>query len=104
MNESPSPDWDRAFAWAASARSAATSIVDRVRSGDVALPQAFDLADSDALTGRVFAVKVFEVVPEIGKVRARRTMASIGLADDVTLAEVPTPARTRIADEFGQLT
>lgn len=104
MTTTPPPEWQRAFAWVASARDAADSVIDRVRSGELALAQAFDLADDDPLIGRVFAVKVFEVIPDIGKVRARRTMGAIGLVDDIKLAEVPMASRVRIGDEFGQLT
>lgn len=96
--------WSSAFEWAASARTAAATIVDRVRSGEITLPEAFEIGDNDALMGRVFAVKVFEAVPDIGKVRSRRTMAAIGLADDITLAAVPPEGRSKIADEFGKLT
>lgn len=96
--------WSSAFEWAASARAAAGTIVEQVRSGEVTLLEAFEIGDNHALVGRVFAVKVFEAVPDIGKVRSRRTMAAIGLADDITLAAVPPEARSKIADEFGKLT
>lgn len=95
-------EWPRAFALAAQARDAADAIIASVRSGDVDLAQAYLNADADPLVGRVFAVKVFEAVPEIGKVRSRRTMADVGLADDVTLAEVPAEARAEIIARFAE--
>lgn len=82
------------------ARTAIAAVIDDVRSETIDLPAAFDRADGDTLTGRCFAVKVFEVVPGIGKVRARRTMESIGLAEDVWLRDVPEKQRAEIVVAF----
>jgi len=95
-----STDLDRAFERAAEARAAIAEIIRAVRSGDIELPEAWERADADPLTGRCFAVKVLEAVPGIGKVRARRTMADIGVDEDVWLAEVPPQARVAIAAAF----
>ena len=56
--------------------------------------------DADPMTGRVFAVKVYEAAPGIGKVRSRRTMAAIGLDDDIRLVDVPAEARAEIGRRF----
>lgn len=85
---------------AAAARAAIAAVVDEVRSEIIDLDEAFARGDSDALTGRCFAVKVFEVVPGIGKVRARRTMETIGLAEDIWLRDVPEKQRAEIVVAF----
>lgn len=85
-----------AFARAAQARSAIADIIATVRSGELDLPAAFDAADAAPLIGRCFAVKVFEAVPDIGKVRARRTMDDVGLAEDIWLGAVPPAKREEI--------
>lgn len=95
-------DWPRAFARAAEARDAAVAIIAQVRSGDLTLEQAYARADADTMSGRVFAVKVLEAVPGIGKVRARRTMEMFDVAEDSTLAGISATARAQIADRFTQ--
>jgi len=94
--------FDNAFERAAQARQAIADIISSVRSGDTDLPAAFELADANPLMGRVFAVKVFEAVPGIGKVRARRTMDDIGLDEDVWLDQVPSEARLAVAQAFAE--
>ena len=91
-----------AFERAAQARQAIADVVGAVRSGELDLAGAFAQAESDPLTGRCFAVKVFEAVPEIGKVRARRTMADLGLDEAIWLDQVPTDKRGAIIDSFSQ--
>lgn len=97
------PEWPRVFSLAADIRRAGEAIVAAVRSGEIALAAAHEQADADANTGRVFAVKVYEAVPGIGKVKARRTMAAIGLADDVTLGGVPAEKRVEISALFEEI-
>lgn len=94
------PEWPRVFSLAAEIRGAGEAIVASVRSGEIDLDAAHARADADPHTGRVFAVKVYEAVPGIGKVKARRTMADIGLDDDVTLAGVPVDKRVEITARF----
>ena len=56
------------FSLAAEIRGAGEAIVASVRSGEIDLDAAHARADADPHTGRVFAVKVYEAVPGIGKV------------------------------------
>ncbi len=97
------PEWPRAFALAAEIRAAGEAIVAAVRSGDIDLDAAHQRADDDPHAGKVFAVKVYEALPGIGKVKARRTMADIGLADAVTLAQVPANKRLEITGRFDDI-
>lgn len=85
---------------AAHARSAITEVIAKVRCAELDLAAAFAIGDVDPLIGRCFAVKVFEVVPEIGKVRARRTMRDVGLAEDVWLNQVSEPQRRQVIAAF----
>ena len=97
------PDWSEASAKAAALRQAFEMVIEEVRSGDLDLDGAHTRADSDALTGAVFAVKVYEAVPGIGKVKARRTMEALGLDEDATLGAVPAAARAAILERFAEL-
>jgi len=94
--------FDAAVDRAAQARSAIEAIIDQVRSGALSLPDAFAAADQDHLTGRCFAVKVLEAVPGIGKVRARRTMAAVGIDEGLWLKDMSADARSQIIDAFAE--
>lgn len=95
-----SAELDRAFQRAADARRAIRTVVDDVRSGALDLPGAFERAEADSLTARCFAVKVFEAVPGIGKVRARRTMEDLGLDEGIWLGDVPSSTRAAVMAAF----
>lgn len=91
---------EAAFEWVSQAIAVRDELVGQVRSGDLGLVDAFARADADPLVGRIFAVKVLEAVPGIGKVRARRTMASLGLDESITMVEVSATAQFDIAVAF----
>lgn len=82
-----------AFGWVEQAIAARDELVELVRTGDLGLVDAFAKAQADPLAGRVFAVKVLEAIPGIGKVKARRTMARLGLDESITMAEVAPVAQ-----------
>lgn len=91
-------EWVAAFAWAERARAVSAEVIERVRSGDLSLTEAFAAADIDPFVGRIFAQKVCEAAPGIGKVRTRRTMAGLDIADDTTMAGLADPPRTELLD------
>jgi hypothetical protein len=93
-----------AFARAAEARSAIADIIAKVSTGELDLRAAFAAADADPLIGRCFAVKVFEAVPDIGKVRARRTMDNVGLAEDIWFGAVPLAQRAEMLTALAEPT
>lgn len=91
-----------AYEWVAKAIETREALVGEVRSGDLALVDAFARAQAEPFAGRVFAVKVLEAIPGIGKVRARRTMARLGLDEAITMAEVTSTAQFDIAVAFSE--
>ncbi|MEM7092157.1 MAG: hypothetical protein AAF567_04080 [Actinomycetota bacterium] len=103
MGDFSHPEWSRIFAWADHARAANESVVESVRAGELSLDAAHARSDADPMTARVFAVKVYEAVPGIGKVKARRTMESFGLDEDVTLGDVSSSDRQAIVDRFAEI-
>jgi len=100
VNDPNASEFKHAIERAGQARDAIASVVDRVRSGELSLQAAFDEADEHPLIGRCFAVKVFEAVPDIGKVRARRTMEEVGLDEGIWLRDVPQPERSAVIAAF----
>lgn len=97
------PDWPRAFALAADIRSAGEAIVASVRSGEVDLDAAHAQADEPGHTGKVFAVKVYEALPGIGKVKARRELEALGLDEGVALGDVSAEDRRLIIERFAEI-
>lgn len=92
----------QAFAWADQVRTRRERLVDAVRAGEFDLSRAFAEAAADPFVGRAFAVKVFEVLPGVGKVKARRTMASMGFDEDVRLDAIEDKDQEAFVDVFAQ--
>ena len=80
------------------ARSAISRIVGLVGDAEIDLDGVFALADAEPMIGRVFALKVFEAVPGVGKVQARRKMALLGIDGEATLSSLTTDVRLQIVD------
>ncbi len=72
-------------------------LVERVRSGEFTIDHAHELGASDVHIGRVFAVKVYEAIPGVGKVKSRRALAAAGVAEGAFLVDVTTSQRQQIA-------
>lgn len=90
--------WASAFATVEAATAAVEQVVDRAESGDADLEAIYALADGDPLIGRVFALKVFEAIPGVGKVKARRAMEAAGVAETTSLAELTPDQRTAMVE------
>ena len=81
-------DGQDAFATARQLRAHREDLVKQVGSGEVSLDQLFDHQDTDGRVGTVKVVVLAEQVPGVGKVRARRAMEAVGIADDARWGEV----------------
>ena len=90
--------WASAFATVEAAKAAVEQVVDQAESGDTDLESIYALADSDPLIGRVFALKVFEAIPGVGKVKARRAMEAAGVAETASLAGLKPDQRTAMVE------
>ncbi|MGH9136254.1 MAG: integration host factor, actinobacterial type [Acidimicrobiales bacterium] len=66
---------------AAAARRARAELKERLKMGSVSLPELFDRASSDDTVGKMKVLAVLEALPGVGKVKARRTMEEIGIAE-----------------------
>ena len=77
-----------AFARARQLRGHRERLVKQVGAGEASLEQLFDQHDSDCRVGTVKVVVLAEQVPGVGKVRARRAMQALGIADDARWGEV----------------
>ncbi|MCB1030890.1 MAG: integration host factor [Acidimicrobiales bacterium] len=70
-----------ALAKAAAARKARAELKERLKLGTVSLAELLDQAEGDDLIGKTKVLAVLESLPGVGKVKARRTMEEIGIAE-----------------------
>lgn len=66
---------------AAAARKARAELKERLKLGSITLAEVLDQGQSDDLVGKTKVLAVLESLPGVGKVKARRTMEEIGIAE-----------------------
>jgi len=71
---------EQALAKAAEARRARAELKEKLKMGSLTLPELLERADDDHV-GKMKVLAVIESLPGVGKVKARRTMEEIGIAD-----------------------
>ena len=70
-----------ALAKAAEARRARAEIKERLKMGSITLPELLEQAETDNMVAGIKVLAVLESLPGVGKVKARRTMDEVGIAD-----------------------
>jgi hypothetical protein len=70
-----------ALAKAAEARRARAEIKERLKMGSITLSELLQQAESDDMVAGIKVLAVLESLPGVGKVKARRTMDEVGIAD-----------------------
>jgi hypothetical protein len=66
---------------AGQARRTRAELKDRLKMGSVTLDEVLSLADKDDIVGKTKVIAVLESLPGVGKVKARRLMEDVGIAD-----------------------
>ena len=66
---------------AAVARRARAELKDRLKMGSLSLREVLDAGDKDEVVGKTKMLAILESLPGLGKVKARRLMDQIGIAD-----------------------
>ena len=66
---------------AAAARRARAELKERLKMGSITLAEVLKQGESDDLVGKTKVLAVLESLPGVGKVKARRTMDEIGIAE-----------------------
>src|SRR5688500_5572999 len=72
---------EQALAKAAAARRARAELKEQLKAGSLTLAEPLQLAETDEHAGGMKVLAVIESLPGVGKVKARRTMDQIGIAD-----------------------
>lgn len=85
---------------AAAARRARAELKERLKLGSVSLSELLDQTDSDELVGKTKVLAVLESLPGVGKVKARRTMEKLEIAESRRLRGLGSQQRAALLAEF----
>ncbi len=88
-----------ALAKAAEARKARAEIKERLKMGSISLHKLLDDAVSDEIIGKMKVLAVLESLPGIGKVKARRIMEQVGIAESRRVQGLGALQRRRLIEE-----
>lgn len=88
-----------ALAKAAEARAARADIKARLKMGSMSLTEALDSDDPNV--GKLKVVALLESLPGVGKVKARRVMEDIGIADNRRVQGLGAQQRSALLDQLG---
>jgi hypothetical protein len=82
------------------ARRARAELKERLKMGSVSLSEVLQQAEGDDVVGKTKVLAVLESLPGVGKVKARRTMEEIGIADTRRLRGLGTQQRQALLAAF----
>lgn len=86
---------------AAVARRARAEVKDRLKMGSLSLQELFALAESDEIISKIKVLALLESLPGVGKVKARRVMDDVGIAETRRVQGLGAQQRARLLEEFG---
>ncbi|MBK5224795.1 MAG: integration host factor [Acidimicrobiia bacterium] len=89
-----------ALAKAATVRRARAEMKERLKMGSVSLGELLKLADDDEVVAKMKVLSVLESLPGVGKVKARRTMDAIGIADSRRVRGLGEQQRKALLEAF----
>jgi DNA uptake protein ComE-like DNA-binding protein len=89
-----------ALAKAAEARTARAELKTRLKMGSLTLAEA--LASVDSTVGKLKVVSLLESLPGVGKVKARKIMEDIGIADNRRVQGLGAQQKASLLDQLGK--
>jgi hypothetical protein len=89
-----------ALAKAAEARTARAELKSRLKMGSLTLSEA--LASIDSTVGKLKVVSLLESLPGVGKVKARKIMEDIGIADNRRVQGLGGQQKAALLDQLGK--
>jgi hypothetical protein len=92
---------EQALAKAAEARRARAELKERLKMGALSLSSLLSQAEGDDHVGKMKVLAVIEALPGVGKVKARRTMEEIGIADTRRVRGLGEQQKRALLDAFG---
>jgi hypothetical protein len=91
-----------ALAKAAIARKERAELKERLKMGSITLAELIKQAETDEGAGKIKVIAALESLPGVGKVKARRIMEDIGIADSRRLRGLGAQQRAALLAEFGK--
>ena len=86
---------------AAEARTARAELKEKLKMGSVTLKEALTRADGDPVIGKLKVLNLLESLPGLGKVKARRIMEDIGIAETRRVQCLGAQQRQTLLDQLG---
>jgi len=90
-----------ALAKAAEARRGRADLKEELKRGSVTLVDVLTRADADELIAKTKVLTILEALPGVGKVKARRTMTAIGIAESRRVGGLGRVQRAKLMEMFG---
>lgn len=90
-----------ALAKAAEARAARAELKNKMKMGSFSLREALEQADSNPVVGKLKVLAMLESLPGLGKVKARRVMEEIGIADSRRVQGLGAQQRQALLEKLG---
>lgn len=90
-----------ALAKAGEARRVRAELKQRLKMGSLSFAELLAQSDTDDIVGKTKVLAVLQSLPGVGKVKARRTMKDIGIADNRRLRGLGAKQRAELLDAFG---
>jgi hypothetical protein len=91
---------EAALAKAAEARRARAELKEKLKMGSLTLPELLAKSDEDSHVAKMKVLAVIEALPGVGKVKARRTMDEIGIADTRRVGGLGNKQKQALLDAF----
>jgi hypothetical protein len=89
-----------ALAKAGEVRRARAELKERLKMGSLSFAELLEQADTDDTVGKMKVLAVLESLPGVGKVKARRTMEEIGIAESRRVRGLGEQQRRALLDAF----
>lgn len=86
---------------AAEARRIRAELKQRLKMGSISLQELLDQAENDQLIAKTKVLAVLESLPGVGKVKARRTMEDIGIAENRRIRGLGGKQRSELLATLG---
>jgi hypothetical protein len=86
---------------AAEARTARAELKERLKMGQLSLADALASADSDDVVGKLKVVTLLESLPRVGKVKARKVMEDVGIAENRRVRGLGAQQRQALLEQLG---
>ena len=86
---------------AAEARRVRAEIKNLLKMGSISLSELLERADAEVIVSKMKVLSVLESLPNLGKVKARRTMYEVGISDRRLLRGLVSTPRAALLARFG---